>query len=76
MLNNNEWITVQQASVISNITEGYIRRMLICDGFNDLQRGVDYTKFGKVWIIKKSSWESHILKYPKRERNYKEEAIN
>lgn len=72
MMNKDEWITVQEASMISNITEGYIRRMFINDGFTDLIKGTDYMKFGKVWIIKKSCWLKHMSNNPKRNYNYKE----
>ena len=53
------FITVQEASEIAGITEGYIRRMLIADGFDDLKRGVDYVKVGKIWLIDKKSWIYH-----------------
>lgn len=64
-----DWITVQEASVIANITEGYIRRMFIQDKFKDLKKGIDYTKFGKVWIIKKKAWEAHIKKINEAKNN-------
>ena len=53
------YITVQEASEIAGITEGYIRRMLIADSFDDLKRGLDYVKLGKIWLIKKKSWVYH-----------------
>ena len=50
------YITVQEASEMAKITEGYIRRMLIHDGFENLIRGEDYVKLGRIWLIKKMSW--------------------
>lgn len=74
---DNKLITVQEAAKIGNVTEGYIRRMLIHDKFNDLKRDKDYHKLGKVWVISRSAWEKHVklLELLKSQRQYKKESM-
>lgn len=60
MIDLTKVITVQEASSMANIDDGYVRRMLIADKFKDLNRGIDYVKGGKTWLINKDSWISHL----------------
>lgn len=55
MTNNDDWITVSQAAVLSGYNEEHIRRLLR-DG------SIGGQKFGIVWQVKRSSLLTYLTK--------------